>query len=262
MTTPPPRPRRRPPRSSKAARSCSARRWSSSPCSAGSGSARRWLHRRRRADRAADARPDQRPGAARQRDRDRHRAAAVHRRAGASAEPACGGCARTFSGSAWRRSCCAALALSALLYLALGISPEAALAIGLPLGLSSTAQVLPMLRSRQRAQHAAGRARLLDPAVPGPVDRPDDHDHRGDGAGRRPIPSAPAGLDAGALHGRSRSSAWCWSGGCVLNPLFRLVGRLGERELFVVAGLFTVVGAAAVMHALHCRSRSARSSPA
>src|SRR6478609_969987 len=37
----------------------------------------------------------------------------------------------------------------------------------------------------------------------------------------------------------------------VLNPLFRLVGRLGERELFVVAGLFTVVGAAAVMHALH-----------
>jgi voltage-gated potassium channel Kch len=33
--------------------------------------------------------------------------------------------------------------------------------------------------------------------------------------------------------------------------LFRLVGRLGERELFVVAGLFTVIGAAAVMHALH-----------
>src|SRR5438270_10810223 len=39
------------------------------------------------------------------------------------------------------------LALSGLLYLALGISAEAALAIGLPLGLSSTAQVLPMLRS-------------------------------------------------------------------------------------------------------------------
>ena len=37
----------------------------------------------------------------------------------------------------------------------------------------------------------------------------------------------------------------------ILNPLFRLVGRLGERELFVVAGLFTVVGASAVMHALH-----------
>jgi voltage-gated potassium channel Kch len=37
----------------------------------------------------------------------------------------------------------------------------------------------------------------------------------------------------------------------ILNPLFRLVGRLGERELFVVAGLFTVIGAAAVMHMLH-----------
>src|SRR5438046_2280299 len=39
------------------------------------------------------------------------------------------------------------VALSALLYVALGTSPEAALAIGLPLGLSSTAQVLPMLRA-------------------------------------------------------------------------------------------------------------------
>ena len=36
-----------------------------------------------------------------------------------------------------------------------------------------------------------------------------------------------------------------------LNPLFRLVGRLRERELFIVGGLFTVIGAAAVMHALH-----------
>src|SRR5206468_12877070 len=39
------------------------------------------------------------------------------------------------------------LALSLFLYLALGWSSEAALAIGLPLGLSSTAQVLPMLRA-------------------------------------------------------------------------------------------------------------------
>jgi voltage-gated potassium channel Kch len=40
-------------------------------------------------------------------------------------------------------------------------------------------------------------------------------------------------------------------GRLILNPLFRLIGRFGERELFVVAGLFTVVGAAAVMHSLH-----------
>ena len=94
---------------------------------------------------------------------------------------------------------CGARASALLLYVALGISPEAALAIGLPLGLSSTAQVLPMLRVRQRAEHAAGRARLLDPAVPGPRDRSDDHDHRRDGA-RRARPERARRVDARALH--------------------------------------------------------------
>src|SRR5205814_7427945 len=37
----------------------------------------------------------------------------------------------------------------------------------------------------------------------------------------------------------------------VLNPLFRFIGRLGERELFVVAGLFTVIASAALMRQLH-----------
>ena len=36
-----------------------------------------------------------------------------------------------------------------------------------------------------------------------------------------------------------------------INPLLRLTGRLGERELFVVVGLFTVIASAAVMEALH-----------
>ena len=36
-------------------------------------------------------------------------------------------------------------------------------------------------------------------------------------------------------------------GRLVLNPLFRVIGRFGERELFIVAGLFTVIGASAVM---------------
>src|SRR4029077_6012266 len=39
------------------------------------------------------------------------------------------------------------LALSLFIYLVTGFSVEASLAIGLPLALSSTAQVLPMLRS-------------------------------------------------------------------------------------------------------------------
>ena len=41
------------------------------------------------------------------------------------------------------------------------------------------------------------------------------------------------------------------AGRYVLNPLFRLIGGLGERELFVAAGLFTVLAASAVMEALH-----------
>src|SRR5205823_14741565 len=41
------------------------------------------------------------------------------------------------------------------------------------------------------------------------------------------------------------------AGRLILNPLFRLIGRVAERELFIVAGLFTVIGAAAIMHTLH-----------
>jgi glutathione-regulated potassium-efflux system protein KefB len=124
------------------------------------------------------------------------------------------------------------LALSLLLYLALGISPAAALAIGLPLGLSSTAQVLPMLLLFQDLAIVpmitiiAAMARV------------------------NPDPGAPTGwtlalLTLGAVIGL------VLVGRLVLNPLFRLVGRLGERELFIVAGLFTVIGSAAVMHSLH-----------
>jgi voltage-gated potassium channel Kch len=40
------------------------------------------------------------------------------------------------------------------------------------------------------------------------------------------------------------------AGRWVINPIFRLIGRFGERELFVVAGLFTVIGSAALMHLL------------
>ena len=142
------------------------------------------------------------------------------------------------------------LALSAILYLALGISPEASLAIGLPLALSSTAQVLPMLRSDNELNTPQGERAFSILLFQDLVDRSADHDHRRDGA--RGARSDRAG----------RAGGWRFTpllavvglvvvGRLVLNPLFRLIGRFGERELFVVAGLFTVVGAAAVMHALH-----------
>ena len=141
------------------------------------------------------------------------------------------------------------LAISLILYLALGLSPEAALAIGLPLGLSSTAQVLPMLRSDNdlntpQGERAFSILLFQDLAIVPMITIIAAM------ARTPPDPSAPIGW-ALALYTVGAVIGLVLVGRFVLNPLFRLVGRLGERELFVVAGLFTVVGSAAVMHALH-----------
>ena len=141
------------------------------------------------------------------------------------------------------------LALSALLYLALGISPQAALAIGLPLGLSSTAQVLPMLRADNELATPQGERAFsillfqdlsIVPLITIVAAM----------ARTAPDPTAPVGVLL-ALNTVGAVVGLVIVGRLILNPLFRLVGRLGERELFVVAGLFTVVGSAAVMHYLH-----------
>ncbi|HEX6073059.1 MAG TPA: cation:proton antiporter [Sphingomicrobium sp.] len=140
-------------------------------------------------------------------------------------------------------------AISLLLYLALGISPAAAIAIGLPLGLSSTAQVLPMLRADNELNTPQGERAFSillfqDLAIVPMITII--------AAMSRvpPDPSAPTGWTL-ALMTLMAVIGLVLIGRLFLNPLFRLVGRLGERELFVVAGLFTVIGAAAVMHALH-----------
>src|SRR5438270_5569953 len=138
------------------------------------------------------------------------------------------------------------LAISGLLYFALGISPEAALAIGLPLALSSTAQVLPMLRSDNELNTPQGERAfsillfqdlsiipLITIIAAMAVVPPD--------------PGAPTGWLL-ALYTGLAIVGLVAAGRLLLNPLFRLVGRMAEQELFVVAGLFTVVGAAALMH--------------
>lgn len=141
------------------------------------------------------------------------------------------------------------LAISGLLYFALGISLEAALAIGLPLGLSSTAQVLPMLRADNELNTPQGERAFsillfqdlsIVPLITIIAAM----------ARTAPDPSTPVGWRL-ALYTVLAVVGLVIVGRLVLNPLFRLVGRLGERELFVVAGLFTVVGASAVMHTLH-----------
>jgi monovalent cation:proton antiporter-2 (CPA2) family protein len=138
------------------------------------------------------------------------------------------------------------LAIALLLNLTIGLSPEAALAIGLPLGLSSTAQVLPMLRADNELNTPQGERAFsillfqdlsIVPLITIIA-----------AMARVPDPSAPSGWTL-ALYTLLAIAGLVLVGRLILNPLFRLVGRLGERELFVVAGLFTVVGAAAVMHA-------------
>ncbi len=140
------------------------------------------------------------------------------------------------------------LAVSLFIHLALGVSAEASFSIGLPLALSSTAQVLPMLRSDNELNTPQGERAFaillfqdlsLVPMITiiAAMSRV------------APDPSAPGGWLL-ALYTVLAVAGLVIAGRLVLNPMFRLVGRLGERELFIVAGLFTVVGAAALMHAL------------
>jgi glutathione-regulated potassium-efflux system protein KefB len=143
------------------------------------------------------------------------------------------------------------VACGAVLTLLVGLAREsslaAAIAIGMPLALSSTAQVLPFLRgtgeiSTRTGERAFSVLLLQDLAVV-PMLIILAALSRAPGAESQPgwllVLSALGGIAGLVLAGRY-----------LLHPLLRAVGRVSERELFVVAGLFTVLAAAAVMHAL------------
>jgi glutathione-regulated potassium-efflux system protein KefB len=130
-----------------------------------------------------------------------------------------------------------------------GFSASAAIAMGLPLALSSTAQVLPMLQSAGRLNTPFGERAFsvllfqdlsIIPLITiiaalsrAPVD-----------------PAAPPGWLLG-VYTVAAVVGLVLAGRFLLNPLFRLIGGLGERELFVAAGLFTVLASSAVMEWLH-----------
>ena len=140
------------------------------------------------------------------------------------------------------------LALSMFIHLALAVSPEAALAIGLPLALSSTAQVLPMLRADNdlntpQGERAFSILLFQDLAIVPMITIIAAMSRVA------PDPSDPSGWTL-ALYTVLAVAGLVLAGRWVLNPMFRLIGRLGERELFVVAGLFTVIAASALMHML------------
>ncbi|QNE33070.1 sodium:proton exchanger [Sphingomonas sp. NBWT7] len=140
------------------------------------------------------------------------------------------------------------VAISAIIAVFAHFSIPAAFALGLPLALSSTAQVLPMLQSSGRLRTPFGERAFsillfqdlsiipLITIIAAMSRNPDD-------AGGPPgwllivyTVLAIAGLIA--------------AGRFLLRPLFRGIGNMGEREMFVFAALFTVIASAALMEAL------------
>lgn len=140
------------------------------------------------------------------------------------------------------------VALSLFIFGTLGLSLAAAFAVGLPLGLSSTAQVLPMLRgdgdlNTPQGERAFSILLFQDLSIVPMITLIAAMSRT------PPDPAAPGGWTL-ALYTVGAIVGLVLAGRLLINPMFRLIGRLGERELFVVAGLFTVVAASALMHAL------------
>ncbi|BEV00210.1 cation:proton antiporter [Novosphingobium olei] len=140
------------------------------------------------------------------------------------------------------------LAISGVIFAFTDFSAPAAFALGLPLALSSTAQVLPMLQSAGRLRTRFGERTFsillfqdlsIIPLITIIT-----------ALSRNP---ADAGGPPGWLLGLETIGAivgLVLAGRFAIRPLFRLIGNLGEREMFVVAALFTVMASAAVMEAL------------
>ncbi|GGO97793.1 cation:proton antiporter [Stakelama pacifica] len=140
------------------------------------------------------------------------------------------------------------VALIALLWLPTGFSFAAAIALGLPLALSSTAQVLPMLQSAGRLRTPFGERAFsillfqdisivpLITIIAALSRNPADA-------------SGPPGWLL-AVYTVLAIVGLVLAGRFLLRPLFKLIGTWGEREMFVFAGLFTVIAAAAIMDML------------
>ena len=145
--------------------------------------------------------------------------------------------------------CLATVMLFGFLLLTLGFTWQALLALAMPLSLSSTAQVLPSLKSSGRINSPFGERAFsillfqdlsivpLITIIAALSRAPAD-------------PSTPPGWQL-ALSTVGAVVGLVLAGRFLLHPLLRIVGRIGERELFVVVGLFAVLASAGLMHALH-----------
>jgi glutathione-regulated potassium-efflux system protein KefB len=137
------------------------------------------------------------------------------------------------------------IALFLLILAGTNFSVGAALALGLPLALSSTAQVLPLLQSSGRLNTPNGEKAFsillfqdlsIIPllTIVAVLSR---------------VPEE-AGATSGWLtliYGILAIGGLILAGRYLLQPLLKLIGKISERELFIVAGLVAVCGSAALM---------------
>src|SRR3546814_428827 len=136
-------------------------------------------------------------------------------------------------------------ALAAIIYFSTSFTWGAAIALGLPLSLSSTAQVLPSLKNSGHINSPYGEKAFSvllfqDPSIVPLITIIA-------ALSRNPADAlGPPGWQL-ALYTVGAIAGLVFAGRFLLNPLLRLTGRLGERELFVVVGLFTVLASAALI---------------
>ncbi|QMW21687.1 monovalent cation:proton antiporter-2 (CPA2) family protein [Sandaracinobacteroides saxicola] len=138
-------------------------------------------------------------------------------------------------------------ALTGVLLLLTSLSWQAALVVGLPLALSSTALVVQLLRERDQLNTPLGErvfsVLLLQDLAIVPLLTVVA------ALSRNPDPNAPEGW-VQALYTVGALLGLVLAGRFVLNPMLRVIGTLGAREVFVVTALLTVLGSALLMASL------------
>jgi len=137
------------------------------------------------------------------------------------------------------------IALFLLIKLTTEFSWGAALALGLPLALSSTAQVLPMLQSSGRLNTPTGEKAFsillfqdlsLIPLLTIVA-----------ALSRAPAEEGALPGYLVAIYGVLAIIGLILAGKYLLQPLLKVIGKFAERELFIVAGLVAVLGSATLM---------------
>jgi glutathione-regulated potassium-efflux system protein KefB len=137
------------------------------------------------------------------------------------------------------------IALFLLIMATTNFTLAASIAIGLPLALSSTAQVLPMLQSSGRLNTPTGEKAFsillfqdlsiipLLTIIAALSRAPED------------IGGDPGWLTA--VYAVLAIGGLIAVGRYLLQPLLKVIGRIAERELFIVAGLVAILGGATLM---------------